>query len=76
MRKAGAAHKHRNAIGRHLFEGVERRARLGSQFDAAVDSRLWPAAALSVQAHLIKLVAEGRVTADPAPTLEARYALG
>lgn len=43
---------------------------------AAVDSRLWPAASLSVQAHLIKLVREGRVVADPAPTLDARYALG
>ena len=42
---------------------------------AAVDSRLWPAASLSVHAHLIKLVREGRVTADPAPDLDARYAL-
>lgn len=41
---------------------------------AQVDSRLWPAAGLSVQAHLIKLVAEGRAVADPAPTLEAHYA--
>ncbi len=40
---------------------------------AAVDPRLWPAASLSVQAHLIKLVAEGRVTADPAATLDASY---
>lgn len=43
---------------------------------AAVDSRLWPAASLSVQAHLIKLVREGRVIAAVAPTLDARYALG
>lgn len=42
---------------------------------AAVDSRLWPAASLSVQAHLIKLVRNGRVIADPAPKLDARYAL-
>lgn len=42
---------------------------------AAVDSRLWPAASLSVHAHLIKLVREGRVSADPGLTLEARYAL-
>ena len=40
---------------------------------AAVDSRLWPAASLSVQAHLIKLVREGRVVAEPAPTLGAAY---
>ena len=42
---------------------------------AAVDSRLWPAASLSVLAHLIKLVREGRVVADPEPTPDARYAL-
>lgn len=40
---------------------------------AAVDSRLWPAARLSVQAHLIALVRQGRVTADPEPTLQAVY---
>lgn len=43
---------------------------------AAVDRRLWPAASQSVLAHLIKLVGEGRVIADPAPTLAARYGLG
>lgn len=42
---------------------------------AAVDSRLWPAASLSVHAHLIKLVREGRVLADPAPELQATYRL-
>jgi glyoxylase-like metal-dependent hydrolase (beta-lactamase superfamily II) len=41
---------------------------------AQVDPRLWPPAGLSVQAHLIKLVAEGRAVADPAPTIDARYA--
>jgi len=40
---------------------------------AAVDSRLWPAASLSVWAHLIALAKAGRVVADPAPTLEAAY---
>ena len=43
---------------------------------AAVDSRLWPAASLSVLAHLIKLVREGRVAADPSPALDAVYRLG
>jgi len=43
---------------------------------AAVDSRLWPAASLSVLAHLIKLVKDGRVIADPAPALDATYRLG
>lgn len=42
---------------------------------AAVDRRLWPAASLSVLAHLIKLVREDRVAADPAPTLDAAYSL-
>lgn len=40
---------------------------------AAVDQRLWPAASLSVLAHLIKLVSEGRVTSDGAPGLSATY---
>ena len=43
---------------------------------AAVDRRLWPAASLSVLAHLQKLVREGRVVAEPGPTLDARYRLG
>lgn len=42
---------------------------------AAVDSRLWPAASLSVLAHLIKLVGEGRVVAEPEATLDAAYRL-
>jgi len=42
---------------------------------AAVDPRLWPAASLSVQAHLIRLVETGLATASPAPTLGADYAL-
>ena len=40
---------------------------------AAVDSRLWPAASLSVWAHLKALVRAGRVVADPEPTLQAVY---
>lgn len=42
---------------------------------AAVDQRLWPAASLSVLSHLIKLVKEERVSADPQPTMAARYRL-
>jgi glyoxylase-like metal-dependent hydrolase (beta-lactamase superfamily II) len=42
---------------------------------AAVDARLWPAASLSVHAHLIKLVRDGRVLAEPAPELQAIYRL-
>lgn len=42
---------------------------------AAVDQRLWPAASLSVLSHLIKLVKEGRVIANPEPAMAARYRL-
>ena len=38
-----------------------------------LDPKLRPAAARSVLAHLVKLVAEGRVESDGPPTLEARY---
>lgn len=40
---------------------------------AAVDPRLWPAASLSVHAHLIDLTRRGRVMADPEPTMQAIY---
>ena len=42
---------------------------------AAVDRRLWPAASLSVLAHLGKLVREGRVMAEPGPALDAIWTL-
>lgn len=40
---------------------------------AAVDNRLWPAASLSVWAHLKALVRAGLVVADPEPTPQALY---
>lgn len=40
---------------------------------AAVDSRLWPAASLSVWAHLIRLVRQGSAIAEPEATLQAIY---
>ncbi|MGV3577657.1 MBL fold metallo-hydrolase [Brevundimonas sp.] len=40
---------------------------------AAVDQRLWPAASLSVLAHLIKLLEDGRVVSDGPPGLTATY---
>jgi glyoxylase-like metal-dependent hydrolase (beta-lactamase superfamily II) len=43
---------------------------------AAADKRLWPAASLSVLAHLGKLVRDGRVVADPGVALDAAYRLG
>jgi len=42
---------------------------------AAVDSRLWPAASLSVWAHLIALERDGRVRAAPGPGLDAVWRL-
>jgi glyoxylase-like metal-dependent hydrolase (beta-lactamase superfamily II) len=42
---------------------------------AAVDTRLWPAASLSVLAHLSKLVRDGRVSARPEPRLDAEWRL-
>jgi len=40
---------------------------------ATVDRRLWPAASLSVLAHLVKLVADGRAVAEPSPMLDAVF---
>ena len=42
---------------------------------AAVDPRLWPAASLSVWAHLIALERAGRVRPTPGPTIDADWAL-
>lgn len=42
---------------------------------AAVDERLWPAASLSVLAHLIKLEKEGRARAEPQAKLGADWRL-
>jgi len=42
---------------------------------AAVDQRLWPAASLSVLAHLTKLVRDGRVIAEPGAVLDAMWRL-
>ena len=42
---------------------------------AAVDRRLWPAAAHSVLAHMIELVKSGRVACEGAPGLESDYRL-
>ena len=40
---------------------------------AAVDQRLWPAAAHSVLAHMIELVRSGRATSDGPPKIDSRY---
>lgn len=43
---------------------------------AAVDQRLWPAASLSVWAHLIALEQAGRVKAAPGPAIDAEWTPG
>ena len=42
---------------------------------AAVDERLWPAAGLSVWAHLIALERVGRARASPGPDIDALWRL-
>jgi len=56
-----------------LAAGAERISDLVPTLYDGVDRRLWPAASLSVHAHLIDLERRGRVRADPAPSLDARY---
>ncbi len=54
-----------------LAAGDRRIVEMTPRLYAAVDERLWPAASMSVWAHLIALERAGRVAADPAPTLDA-----
>jgi len=56
-----------------LRAGIETIPAIVEKLYADVDKRLHPAAARSVHAHLIQLSEDGRVRADPAPTLSARY---
>lgn len=56
-----------------LAAGDETIAQMVPTLYAAVNQRLWPAASLSVLAHLIALVDRGVVAASPQPVLEARY---
>jgi glyoxylase-like metal-dependent hydrolase (beta-lactamase superfamily II) len=56
-----------------LAAGDETIAEMVPALYAAVDPRLWPAASLSVLAHLIALVDRGIVAATPQAVLEARY---
>lgn len=58
-----------------LEPGPRRIADMVPALYTAVDSRLWPAASLSVWAHLIALERAGRVTARPGPELDAVWAL-
>ncbi|CAN7157406.1 MBL fold metallo-hydrolase [Brevundimonas sp. LjRoot202] len=56
-----------------LAAGDRRIADMVPALYAGVDERLWPAAALSVWAHLIALVRQGRVVAEPEATPQAVY---
>ena len=56
-----------------LAGGETRIAAMVPRLYAAVDRRLWPAAARSVHAHLIHLVRIGRASTPGAPELESDY---
>lgn len=56
-----------------LVAGDRKAADMVPHLYATVDRRLWPAASLSIWAHLIDLTARGLTIADPAPTLDADY---
>ncbi|WP_332661224.1 MBL fold metallo-hydrolase [Brevundimonas sp.] len=58
-----------------LAAGDERIAGIVPNLYAAVDARLWPAASLSVWAHLIALEGAGRVRAQPGPAIDAAWTL-
>lgn len=59
-----------------LHAGDRRIAEMVPHIYATVDRWLWPAASLSVWAHLIAMVADGRALAVPTATLDAVYAPG
>jgi glyoxylase-like metal-dependent hydrolase (beta-lactamase superfamily II) len=58
-----------------LAAGDRRIADMVPTLYAAVDPRLWPAASLSVWAHLIALAQAGRVRAAPGPAIDADWTL-
>lgn len=58
-----------------LAEGPRRIMEMVPSLYAAVDSRLWPAAGLSVWAHLIALERVGRVRAGAGPGFDAVWSL-
>ena len=62
-------------IAARLEAGDRRISEMVPTLYAAVDQRLWPAASLSVLAHLGKLMRDGRVVAEPGPQLDAEWRL-
>jgi glyoxylase-like metal-dependent hydrolase (beta-lactamase superfamily II) len=72
--KAHRLERERQIIAR-LAAGDRTIAEMVPTLYAGVDQRLWPAASLSVWAHMIKLVKDGRANAEGQATLAARYDL-
>lgn len=58
-----------------LAAGDRRISEMTPALYAAVDRKLWPAASLSIWAHLIALEKQGRVRAEPEPEIEADWIL-
>jgi glyoxylase-like metal-dependent hydrolase (beta-lactamase superfamily II) len=58
-----------------LRDGITTIPEIVARLYVDVDKRLYPAAGLSVLAHLIELVQQNRATADPAPLSSATYRL-
>ncbi|MES1197138.1 MAG: MBL fold metallo-hydrolase [Pseudomonadota bacterium] len=64
-----------NQVLAQLADGPHRIMEMVPIIYADVDKRLWPAAAHSVLAHMIRLVKNGRVTCEGAPDVNSLYAL-
>jgi glyoxylase-like metal-dependent hydrolase (beta-lactamase superfamily II) len=58
-----------------LNEGLEAVPEIVARIYVGLDPRLKPAASLTVLAHLLQLIREGRVASDGEPGLRARFAL-
>ncbi|MFZ1988963.1 MAG: MBL fold metallo-hydrolase [Alphaproteobacteria bacterium] len=58
-----------------LKAGLTRIPEMVARIYADTDKRLWPAASLSVLAHLQKLIAEGRAHSDSPPSSDANFSL-
>jgi hypothetical protein len=61
------------AIAACLEQGVGRIPDMVARLYAGVDPRLHPAAALSVHAHLIRMVAQGRAACANTPQIDSTY---
>lgn len=56
-----------------LREGVTTIPEIVARIYADIDKRLYPAAGMSVLAHLVELAGQGRVQAEPRPELSAKF---